>query len=191
MTSQTAPDQSAASDEPNKGASLKDTLDQASSIELFHLSMVIERLMADPKRVIEVRRQLHIGQSVQFLDAMNPSLELKTIAGTVVALADTQVTLLEAGTKRQWKLPYAAVALPQTGSGGAGAQQAQATPPPIQPRRLTRDDFRVGDRVSFDDKYLRTHIGTVIRINQKTATLDCGDLQWRVSFQLLRHVHDI
>ncbi|HEY7804647.1 MAG TPA: hypothetical protein VIC30_09490, partial [Orrella sp.] len=69
--------------------------------------------------------------------------------------------------------------------------QKESSRPHNAPTRPTRDDFRVGDRVSFEDRYLRTRIGTIIRINQKTATLDCGDSQWRVSFGVLRPVIDL
>jgi transcriptional regulator GlxA family with amidase domain len=34
-----------------------------------------------------------------------------------------------------------------------------------------RADFRCGEKVSFDDKYLQSHFGLVIRINQRTATV--------------------
>ena len=179
----------------NRGT-LKDLLDQASSLELFHLSMVIQRLLDDPKRIIEVRRRLHIGQTVEFLDVGNPSFELTTVQGRVVALSNTQVTVLETGTRRQWKLPYAAIQLSDNdssmpGESGQSDTDQDHSASPHQPARPTRDDFRVGDRVSFEDQYLRVHIGTVIRINQKTATLDCGDSQWRVAFSFLRQVHDV
>ncbi len=55
-----------------------------------------------------------------------------------------------------------------------------------------RGDFRCGEKVSFEDKYLQTQVGTVVRINQRTATVDTGDgHSWRVGFPLLRHVLDI
>jgi regulation of enolase protein 1 (concanavalin A-like superfamily) len=55
-----------------------------------------------------------------------------------------------------------------------------------------RDDFRCGEKVSFEDKYLQTQVGIVVRINQRTATVDTGDgHSWRVGFPLLRHVLDI
>jgi hypothetical protein len=46
--------------------------------------------------------------------------------------------------------------------------------------------------VAFEDKYLNTVVGTIVRINQRTATIDTGDgMSWRVGFALLRHVVDI
>ena len=41
-------------------------------------------------------------------------------------------------------------------------------------------------------KYLQTVVGTVVRINQRTATIDPGDgTTWRVAFALLRPVVDV
>lgn len=67
-----------------------------------------------------------------------------------------------------------------------------AAPEPPAPPRPNRDDFRCGEKGAFEDKYLNTVVGTVVRINQRTATIDPGDgTTWRVGFHLLRHVVDI
>uniref|UniRef100_A0ABX1PTQ8 Transposase n=1 Tax=Aromatoleum anaerobium TaxID=182180 RepID=A0ABX1PTQ8_9RHOO len=59
------------------------------------------------------------------------------------------------------------------------------------PPRPTRDDFCVGNRVSFDNRHLQTRIGTILRINQRTASVDCDEQSWRVPFGLLRHIVDL
>ncbi len=47
-------------------------------------------------------------------------------------------------------------------------------------------------KVAFEDKYLQPVVGTIVRINSRTATIDPGDgTQWRVGFSLLRHVLDV
>lgn len=45
--------------------------------------------------------------------------------------------------------------------------------------------------MSFEGRDLIQRLGTVIRLNQKTATLSCDGQQWRVSFALLRRVVDL
>ena len=66
-----------------------------------------------------------------------------------------------------------------------------APEPPAAPRP-TRNDFRCGEKVAFEDKYLQTVVGTIVRINSRTATIDPGDgTQWRVGFGLLRHILDV
>ena len=64
--------------------------------------------------------------------------------------------------------------------------------PPQNPGRFTNGWLPTLTKVSFDDKYLQPQVGTVVRINQRTATVDTGNGQsWRVPFHMLRHVLDI
>ena len=51
----------------------------------------------------------------------------------------------------------------------------------------------LGDTVSFTDQHLQEHVGTIVRINQKTASIQCDPNQghWRVSFGLLRKIVDV
>jgi hypothetical protein len=162
---------------------LVDALNRASSLELFQLSTIIERMLGDPRRIIAIRANMHLGQTVRFLDWRDGQMR----NGKVVALKDTQVTLHEEGTRREWKLPYAAVEPP-----APSAVQAPPQPTTPSPPRPSRNDFRCGEKVAFEDRYLQTQVGTIVRINQRTATVDMGDgTSWRVGFALLRHVVDI
>lgn len=162
---------------------LIDALGRASSLELFQLSTIIERMLADPRRIIAVRVNMHLGQTVRFLDFRAGQMR----SGKVVALKDTQATLHEDGTRREWKLPYAAIEPP---APAAAQPQPQSQTP--EPPRPARNDFRCGEKVAFEDKQLNTVVGTIVRINQRTATIDTGDgTSWRVGFGLLRHVLDI
>lgn len=163
---------------------LLDALSRASSLELFQLQTIIERMLADPKRIIAVRINMHLGQTVRFLDWRDGQMR----SGKVVEMRDTQVVLHEAATRREWKLPYAAIEPPAPGAAPARAEPVE---PPAVPMPQ-RGDFRCGEKVAFEDRYLNTQVGTITRINQRTATIDTGNGHtWRVGFPLLRHVVDI
>ncbi|WP_018312246.1 hypothetical protein [Cupriavidus sp. UYPR2.512] len=71
------------------------------------------------------------------------------------------------------------------------AQQPPHASPPLP--RAQRADFLVGDTVSFTDQHLRERIGAIVRVNQKTASIECdpNEGHWRVSFALLRKVVDL
>jgi len=162
---------------------LIDALSRASSLELFQLGTIIERMLADPRRIIAVRTNMHLGQTVRFLDYRDGQMR----SGKVVAMRDTQLTLHEDGTRREWKLPYAAIEPPVPTAVKPEPQPTAPAPP-----RPSRNDFRCGEKVAFEDRYLQTLVGTIVRINQRTATIDTGDgTSWRVGFGLLRHVVDI
>lgn len=163
---------------------LIDALSNATSLELFRLRVLIDRLLADPRRIVAIRSALHVGQTVRYCDPQRGEMR----SGCVVALGDRQITVREDGTRSAWKLPYAAIEPPGTAEpieGAAGISRAAQAPRP------KRQDFRRGDRVAFDDRYLQTHVGTIVRINQRTASIECDGQSWRVPFALLRHVVDV
>lgn len=139
---------------------LIEALSNASSLELFALSRTIDRLLADPRRIVAIRNQLNLGKTVH-----------------------------EEASRMQWKLSYAAI---DPGEGNEPIEGAVATSiqPPVQ--KLGPQDFRRGDKVSFTDKYLQPQIGTITRINQRTASVECKDGPgWRVPYGMLSHVMDI
>jgi len=75
---------------------LLDALSRASSLELFQLQSIIERMLADPKRIIAVRINMHLGQTVRFMDWRDGQMR----SGKVVEMRDTQVVLHEVATRR-------------------------------------------------------------------------------------------
>jgi DNA invertase Pin-like site-specific DNA recombinase len=52
-------------------------------------------------------------------------------------------------------------------------------------------DLVAEGRVTFTDKNLQHRVSLIVRVNQRTATLDCDGQQWRVGFELLRHLVDV
>jgi hypothetical protein len=62
---------------------------------------------------------------------------------------------------------------------------------PILDRLPNREDFKVGDTASFLDRYHQTRVGKIVRLNLKTATLECDNGEWRVSYGLLQHLVDL
>lgn len=169
--------------DPGIDPRLLEVLQNASNLQLFQLNSVIERMLADPKRIVQVRKDLHMGQTVRFMDWRDGRMR----AGRIIAMKDTQLTVHEDGTRSSWTVPYTAVEPP---APDATRPATQPEPPPAP--RAGRNDFRCGEKVAFEDKHLNTVVGTIARINQRTATIDPGDgTTWRVGFSLLRHVVDI
>lgn len=123
-------------------------------------------MLTDPKRIVKVRKDLHMGQTVRFMGWRDGCMRL----GKIIAMKDTQLTVHEDGTRSSWTVPYTAVEPPAPGA----ARPAAASEPPTAPR-ASRNDFRCGEKVAFEDKYLNTVVGTIVRINQRTASIDPGD----------------
>lgn len=87
---------------------LLEVLGRASSLELLQLKGVIERMLADPKRSVPIRLNLHLGQAVRFMDWRDGQM----CAGTVLAMKETQATIQEEGTRIAWSVPYTAIEPP-------------------------------------------------------------------------------
>jgi hypothetical protein len=165
---------------------MTEALEGASSLQLYQLKAVIDVMLADPRRGIAARANLHLGQPVQFVDFRDGQMR----RGKIIAMRDTQATVLEEGTKRTWKIPCLSV---QPHVGTHRDEQASYEPPP-EPSTLPTParDFHRGDTATFDDRDGRNITGVIVRINQRTATLATSDGQsWRVPFHVLRHVLDV
>ena len=164
---------------------LIEALSNASSLELFELSTIIDRLLADPRRIVAVLNTLNLGKPVRFMDWRTGKMR----SGKVVAMKGDQVSVHEDGTRSQWKMSYAAID-PGEASDRVESPAPTVDQPPVH--KPAPEDFRRGDKVSFTDKYLQPQVGTITRINQRTASVDCeGGAGWRVPFAMLRHLMDI
>ena len=168
---------------------LIEELPMATSAELYQLSWVIEQLLADPRRIVQVRAQLHTGQKVQYLRWEDGKLH----SARVVAIHGDHVALLDAAFDKAFKVHYAAIltepAAAPTGSGRASAnvELDRPSPPPEVPVAPTS----ASATASASSTRTSSTAGLVARVNQHTATLDCDGQKWRVAFELLRHVVDV
>jgi hypothetical protein len=171
---------------PMQDAALIEALNQATSLELYQSSALVKRLITEPRRIVAVRKDLHRGQVVRFYDGRRDTM----CEGRIVEMRDAQVTLHDIQQRAQWKLPYAAIEPPEPGVQPR-PQTPPAPPPPTASPRLTRADFARGDKVSFTDRHLLTHVGVITRSKPKTAAFDIGEASWSVPYGRLRRVLDI
>jgi hypothetical protein len=158
---------------------LLDSLRNAPSVDLYELNLMVTRLLADPVRILDVRKRLHLGAQVMFFDHRTNAL----MPGRAIELRQKDLCVQEDGKSTIWILPYAAIVIEST------VRAAQPAPPPNAPINAT--DFNVGDTVCFTDKYLRERVGTVIRLNDKTLSVSCDGERWRVTRRILRKMIDV
>jgi hypothetical protein len=166
---------------------LIEDLPMATSAELYQLSWAIDRLLADPRRIVQARGQLHTGQQVQYFNWDDGKLR----SARVVSMKDRRVTVLDDAIRAHFTLPYAAIVPTESTASEASGASADPSPPRPPPEIADRADFRVGQRVSFNDQHLQRRVGLIVRINQRTATLNCDGQTWRVAFGLLNHLVDV
>ena len=77
--------------DPGIDPRLLEVLQHASNLQSFQLNSAIERMLADPRRIVQVRNDLHRGQSVRFMDWLDGRMRV----GKVIATKDTQLTVHE------------------------------------------------------------------------------------------------
>jgi hypothetical protein len=168
---------------PMQDAALIESLNRATSLQLYQLAALVDRLITDPRRIVAIRKDLHLGQVVRFYDARRDVMRL----GRVVEMRDMQVTLQGTEVRGEWKLPYAAIEPPVSGEKPQSASADAPTSP-----KPTREDFQRAETVSFSDRHLQVHVGIITRCNPKTASVDTGDgNSWSVPYGALRHVLDV
>ena len=152
------------------------SLQRATDIDLLRLSAAINQLLQSPSRILAIRQHLHIGQVVQFWSVRLNRMQ----QGRISRFKPDEVLFLTESPTEYWWAPYAAIQL-----------DPNQPPPPPAPKVPGREEFARGETVSFEGRDLIQRVGTIVRLNQKTATVSCDGLEWRVSFALLRHVIDL
>ena len=155
---------------------LMDALQHACDLDLLRLRTAIDHLLQSSTRILAVRQHLNVGQQVHFWNLRDN----RTQQGRITKFKSDQLLILAENPVQYWWVPYAAIQL-----------DPRQAPLPEPPKPMGRSDFALGDTVSFEGRDLIQHLGSIVRINPKTATVSCDGHEWRVSFALLRHVVDL
>jgi len=157
-------------------AAVLEALQQATGFELFRLRAAIDRALSDPARIAAIRRCVHRGQRVDYFDPRENRLH----HGIVQEMRNTTLVVLDVERAVRVLIDYAAlnldgadVAIRERGTAGLG-----------------RQEIAVSDTVGFQDRHGTQRHGTVMRLNDKTVTLDCDGQSWRVAYALLHRMID-
>ena len=149
-------------------------LDKSSAFDLYRLNLMVSDMMEDPKRLIDIKVQLRLGQRVEFFDARN-----NTVHEVIVEqIKQTRAAVRNIEDGCRWDVSLCAINIQ-----GSDTFVSHANAP-----GLTRADIRPGDRVGFVDQSGNEQSGTVIRLNPKTVTIEGENIRWRVSYPLLYQV---
>jgi len=146
-------------------------IDQASGFDLYRLRAAIDRMLDDPKRIRAVKRHIHPGEEVEYFEP----LENRIIKARLLKFQRTRVIVETLQDQKQWSIPYYALNIHRT-----DAKIEEKTR-----EGLGRNEVSVGDCVGSTDRDGYERSGKVIRLNQKTVTLECEKGMWRVAYELL------
>ena len=149
-------------------------LKAASAFDLYRLRAAIDRTLDEPAWMLAVQARLRVGQAIEYFDPQANASH----TGQVLELRRKQAVVLDKTTGQRWLISYAAINL-----DGADVDIRE------RPRQgLGRNEVAIGDWVGFVGRDHKERSGRVIRLNDRTVTIECEQLQWRVSYSLLHQV---
>jgi hypothetical protein len=150
------------------------SLNGASAFELYRVRAAIDRVLDDPRWMQSVQSRLRVGQKVEYFDPQDNALK----SGVVLELRRKQAVVIT--NFRRWLISYAAINV-----NGIDVQIREN-----KAKGLGRNEVAIGDTVGFVDREKNQHIGKIIRLNDKTVSLQCAGTQWRVAYAYLHRVVD-
>ena len=152
------------------------TLNSSSAFELYRLRAAIDRVLDEPRWMQSVQVRLKVGQDVEYFDPQANALR----RGKVLEMRRKQAVVLDMNDSRRWLISYAAINL-----DGSDVQIRES-----KTQGLGRNEVAIGDVVGFVDRDQNQRTGTIIRLNDKTVSLQSGATQWRVAYAYLHRVVD-
>jgi hypothetical protein len=151
------------------------SLSSASAFDLYRMRAAINRVLDDPRWMHSVQSRLRVGQEVKYFDPQDNVLK----SGVVLEMRRKQAVVIT--NSRRWLISYAAINV-----DGVDVQIREN-----KAQGLGRNEVAIGDTVGFVDREKNQHIGKIIRLNDKTVTLQCAGTQWRVAYAYLHRVVDV
>ena len=155
---------------------IMESLQQASSFDLYRLKAAIARQLESPERIAAIRVQLRIGQQVEIFNEDENKPETAVIHKfnpTTVA-----ITVTEDGSR--WRIPYYWINIEKLDVSLKNTAQ----------KGIEKNALSVGDTVGFRSSEGLEIYGKIIRLNQKTVTLVTPEGKWRVAYGLLFPIID-
>lgn len=115
-----------------------DALHHASGFDLYRLRTAIDNMIDDPKRLIEIRARLRLGQQVQWFDTGRNRL----CEGTLINIKQTRAIVSSQKEGKRWDIPLCAINIHQVDTQ-IESQRTVAG--------LTKNEIQIGERVGFID----------------------------------------
>jgi len=152
------------------------SLQQASSFDLYRLQVAIRHQLESPKRIQTIREQLSVGQEVEIFNGDDNKSEKAIIR----KFNPTTVAVTLVADQARWRVPYYWINIEGT----------DVTLQNTAKKGIDRNALSVGETVGFRSREGHEIYGKIIRLNPKTVTLHTDRGEWRVAYSLLFRVVD-
>ena len=153
-------------------------LHTASLFDLYRLRMGIDGMLDQSERLLPIKRQMRPGMAISYFSGR----ENRLVDAVVEEVQRTCVYARDKADGKRWSIPFYAINL-------AGVDTD--IHPHHGQKRLDNNQLKVGESVGFHDREHRERYGTILQLNQKTASiLTTEGTRWRVAYSLLFKVMD-
>lgn len=149
------------------------TLNNATGFDLFRIRAAIDKMLEDPKYMIEVKNCLRKGQEIEYFE---PTIN-KLVKAIIKEFKRTKVLVENIEDQQSWFIPFYYINL--------HAIDADIIVSRNNKNGLERNEVKVGDTVGFRDGNNNELYGEVTRLNQKSVTINCRGTKWRVAYVFL------
>lgn len=147
-------------------------LENASAFDLYRVTVAIQHMLDDPKRMLAVKRNLRVGQEIEYFD----SKQNAPVKARLLECNKTRVLVQNIADGKRWTLPYYWL----------NVEQTETVIDTSRGKGLQRHEIGVGDILGFvASRDGLERYGKVLRLNPKTVTLDCKTEVWKVSYSVL------
>ena len=153
-------------------------LNKASSFDLFRLQGAIAQELENPLRITEIKKQLNIGQKISYFDVN----ENRLVDAIIIEIRRTRCLVENKENGKRWNMPFSHLNLDNVDTDIRHKHSSVG---------IEKNVLKVGDKVGFKNKHNKNIYGTVIRLNQKSATIEIKpQQQWRVHYSFLFFVFE-
>lgn len=151
-----------------------EALENASAFDLYRLQTALDNMIDDPKRILEVKMAVRAGLEIEYFDAAANRVE-KAI---VEKIKQTKAIVRNLRDGKRWQVHLSSINVRESASN-ITLKNTEG---------LSKNELSLGETVGFIDNNGQQQCGTVVRLNQKTVTIEAEDRGWRVSYALLHKV---
>jgi hypothetical protein len=153
-------------------------LEQASLFDIYRLKVAMSALLEQPEKIRALKQQLRVGMQISYFSFKSNAL----VNGILEEIQRTCVCVRNANDGRKWSVPLYALNLANVNTD-INLKQTQ--------EKYDRNQFHVGENISFIGKNEIETYGTITQLNPKTASIITRDgSRWRVSYSHLFKIFD-
>ena len=79
-----------------------DALNNATGFDLFRVSAAIDKMLDDPKRIIELKQHLRTGQEIEYFEPDENTI----VKACIIEFKRTRVRIKRIDNGANWTIPY-------------------------------------------------------------------------------------